>query len=83
MAQTILAWGIGAVMVLIYLRSGRPVQAFLGSALSGGACLWLVRATTALTGVTLAINKMSLFLALTLGAPGVLSLAVLRGIWGI
>lgn len=83
MVQTAFVWGLGAAMALIYLRSGRPVRSVLGSAISGGICLWLVRATSALTGITLALNGASAFFALLLGAPGVISLAVLRGILSV
>ncbi|MDD2955005.1 MAG: pro-sigmaK processing inhibitor BofA family protein [Oscillospiraceae bacterium] len=81
--QTVLAWLLGAAMALVYLRSGHPLRALLGSAVSGAACLWLVRITSAITGVTLALNGASLFSAAFLGAPGVAALALVRGLWRI
>lgn len=59
-------------------RAKRPFTKALGSAVCGAAALGAVNLLAAYTGVALALNYATAFVAVVLGAPGVVLLLVLR-----
>ena len=76
-------WLAAAVLVLAAVglaaaRHPRPVGAALGSAAAGVAAFGAVNVLAPFTGVGLALNWFTSFMAVALGAPGVVCLLVLR-----
>lgn len=69
---------VGALAVLIAaLRSGRCIRTLLGSALKGAVSLLAVNAAGALTGVTVAVNPVTLAAVGIFGIPGCTGLVLL------
>ena len=79
------AWPVWAAVAVILLAVGlaagrhrRPLAAGLVSAVSGVAALGAVNMLAPVTGVGLALNWFTSFMAVVLGAPGVVCLLMLR-----
>lgn len=70
-------------MLVVYARSGHFWRSLLGGALPGVAALGVVNYLAGYTGVSLAVNGLSLFVSAVLGLPGVISLFLLRMMWGL
>jgi len=67
-----------AGVVLAAQKAKRPVRHALGSALCGIASLGAVNLLAGYTGVAIALNYATAFVAVVLGAPGVITLLLLR-----
>ena len=59
-------------------RSETPLRQILASALCGAGALGAVNLLAPVTGVEIAVNHASSFMAAVLGAPGVITLLLLR-----
>ena len=59
-------------------KSKRPVRRALGSAVCGAAALGAVNLMAGYTGISIALNYATAFVAVVLGAPGVVTLLLLR-----
>ena len=71
-----------ALAVLIAcLRSGHALRALLGSAVKGVVSLFAVNAAGLLTGVTIAVNPVTLAASAAFGIPGTASLLLLNTIF--
>lgn len=67
-----------AGVILTASRSKHPVLRALGSAVCGAAALGAVNLLAGYTGVSIALNYATAFVAVVLGAPGVVTLLILR-----
>lgn len=67
-----------AGVVLAARRSEKPFLRALGSAVCGIASLGAVNLMAGYTGVAIALNYATAFVAVVLGAPGVITLLLLR-----
>ncbi|MBR2405955.1 MAG: pro-sigmaK processing inhibitor BofA family protein [Clostridia bacterium] len=80
-------YGVGGVLAVVLLaalfRSGRPVRRLLGSTLQGACALAAVDVVGAFTGVSLGINWLSGVACAALGVPGIITLLLLKLIFGI
>ena len=65
-----------AVLIACF-RCGHAFRALIGSAVKGLAALFAVNAAGALTGVTIAVNPVTLGAACLLGIPGSITLLLL------
>ncbi len=63
-------------------KSGRPVRSTLCSAMCGIGALGAVNLMAPATGVALPVGYVSSFMAVVLGAPGVISMLLLRLLLG-
>ena len=82
----VLIWYIlpaaAALVVLIAcFRSGHALRALLGSAIKGVVSLFAVNAAGLLTGVTIAVNPVTLAASSVLGIPGTILLLLLNTIF--
>ena len=64
-------------VVLAASKAKRPLRA-LGSAVCGAASLGAVNLLAGYTGVSIALNYATAFVAVVLGAPGVVTMLLLR-----
>lgn len=67
-----------AGVVLAAKKAKRPLRRALGSAVCGIASLGAVNLMAGYTGVAIALNYATAFVAVVLGAPGVVTLLLLR-----
>lgn len=67
-----------ADVVLAAQKAKKPVRRALGSALCGVASLGAVNLMAGYTGVAIALNYATAFVAVVLGAPSVVTLLLLR-----
>ncbi len=67
---------LGTVAAALHAR--HPVRRTLSAALSGAAALGAVNLTAGFTGITIALNYATAFMAVVLGAPGVVTMLLLR-----
>ncbi|MBR5618531.1 MAG: pro-sigmaK processing inhibitor BofA family protein [Clostridia bacterium] len=75
---------LAALAVLIaFVRSGRFFAAVIGSVVQGVASLLAVNVAGMLTGVTVAVNPVTLTAVALLGVPGTIGLLLLNTIFGI
>ena len=75
---------LAALCVLIaFIRSGRFFGAAIGSALQGVASLLAVNVAGMLTGVTVAVNPVTLGAVSLLGVPGTIGLLLLDTIFKV
>lgn len=75
---------IAALAVLIaFVRSGRFFGALFGSVLQGAASLLAVNVAGMLTGVTVAVNPVTLCVVSLLGVPGTIGLLLLDTIFKV
>lgn len=65
-------------VMAVLRRARRPFARALGSAVCGVGALGAVNLLAGYTGVALAVNHVTAFAAVVLGAPGVVLLLVLR-----
>lgn len=75
-----------AVLVLMGVVAGKhkkPLRASLTSALAGIGALGAINMLAPFTGVALALNWFTSFMAVVLGAPGVVTLLLLNVILGV
>lgn len=81
LAQSIIIFiAIISVVSVCYIayKSKKPVIKGTASALSGAAALGAVNLLAAYTGVGIALNYASAFIAVVLGVPGVVMMLILR-----
>ena len=87
MGVQILLWciaiGGGIALLIGAFKTGRPVRTLLGSALQGASALAAVNVTGMFTGVSLGLNALSGIACAALGVPGVITLLLLKLIFGI
>ena len=75
---------IGALAVLIaFVRSGRFFGAVIGSVVQGVVSLFAVNVAGMLTGVTVAVNPVTLGTVSLLGVPGTIGLLLLNTIFKV
>lgn len=75
---------LAALAVLIaFVRSGRFFGAAVGSAVQGVASLFAVNVAGMLTGVTVAVNPVTLTAVSLLGVPGTIGLLLLDAIFKV
>jgi inhibitor of the pro-sigma K processing machinery len=68
---------VAALVVLVsFVRSGRFLRSFAGSAVQGVASLLAVHVAGSLTGVVIPINPYTLGTAAVLGLPGTISMVL-------
>ena len=72
------AVGLTALVSQAAARSRRPVRRCVAGALCGVGALGAVNLLAPFTGVSVAVNGVSAFAAVVLGAPGVAGLLVLQ-----
>ena len=60
------------------IKAKRPLLRALGSAVCGAASLGAVNLLAGYTGVSIALNYATAFVAVVLGAPGVVTMLLLR-----
>lgn len=76
--------GVLAILMLtFYVKTGKPVRAFLGSAVPGVLALAVIDYAAFFTGVGLLVNVSTIFMSVVLGLPGVILVLALRMLWGI
>lgn len=67
-----------AAVCYIAIKSKKPIVKGTASALSGAAALGAVNLLASYTGVGIALNYASAFIAVVLGVPGVIMMLALR-----
>ncbi|OUP24141.1 pro-sigmaK processing inhibitor BofA family protein [Gemmiger sp. An194] len=84
--MTALALGAAVLLVAVGLAAGhsrRPLRTALSAALTGMGALGAVNLLAPVTGVSLALNWATSFMAVVLGAPGVVTLLLLDLLLGL
>lgn len=85
-AMIFLWWGVAAAVTLAVLlaliKGGKPVRGAISSVTGGLLSLLAVDVTGVFTGVTLGINPLTLGAGTVLGAPGIITLLVLKAVFG-
>lgn len=75
-------WMAGGACLALTLaaasREPHPIRAYLTSGVGGIAALAAVNGLSGATGVALALNPVSCFVSLVLGAPGVVTMLLLN-----
>ena len=84
----VMGLALGAVVLLVAVglaagRSRKPVRMAFSAALTGMGALGAVNLLAPLTGVSLALNWATSFMAVVLGAPGVITLLLLDLLLGL
>ncbi len=84
--SVVLWWGVAAAVTLAVptalFKSGKPLRGALSSAAGGWLCILAVDAVGMYTGVTLALNPLTLGTGAVLGAPGIITLLTLKALLG-
>lgn len=62
------------------LKAQHPIRRALSGAVSGAAALGAVNLMAGFTGVSIALNYATAFVAVVLGAPGVVTMLLLRAL---
>ena len=79
-------WAVAAAVTLAVLitlfKSGKPLRNALSSAAGGVLSILAVDALGMFTGVTLALNPLTLGTGAVLGVPGVITLLTLKALLG-
>ncbi len=76
--------GVLGVAVLVgAIRAGKPIRSIIGNALQGICALAAVNVAGAFTGVSLGITVFTGAVCLGLGIPGVITVLLLKLIFGI
>ncbi len=70
-------------IVIVAVRTRKPVRSLLKSTVQGASALAAVNVAGAFTGVSLGINWLSGVACVSLGVPGVITLLLLKVIFGI
>lgn len=73
--------GLGILMCLLFIKTGRPLRCLLSSTFGGSLTFWLLNLVSGLTGVALSLNLASAVAAVLLGAPGICALWLLKILW--
>lgn len=78
MSTIIIAAGIiiGIIMLIAYIRSGKPISSFLRHCAGGIGTLALVNMFSGISGIALPFNLFSLSSVGLLGVPGTASLLI-------
>ncbi|WP_312640793.1 pro-sigmaK processing inhibitor BofA family protein [Hydrogenoanaerobacterium sp.] len=74
---------LAILMLAIYARTGKPFRCLLGTAVPGVLSLAVINYASFFTGVGLLVNVGTLFTAVFLGLPGVISIFVLKLLWAL
>ncbi len=74
---------IAVVMLLFYIKSGRPFRTFAFSAATGIGTLALLQAFSPLFGGLLSLTPFSISVSALLGLPGVIGMLFLKLMMGI
>lgn len=72
---------VGAAALLLSRAGRRALRGLLASAATGFAALGIVNLSAALTGVALPFNLFTALCCTVLGAPGVISLMIMKLFW--
>lgn len=87
LGMTIGLWVVASVLTLVVFvalfRTKRPVRSLVGSGVQGLCALAAVNVTGMLTGVSIGLNALSGVCCLLLGIPGVITLLLLKTIFGV
>ena len=76
------AGAVCAAAVLLYcMKTDKPVRTALLGMLSGAAALIAVHIFGGKTGLALPLNGVTVFIALTLGAPGVAAMCIIKSLF--
>lgn len=76
--------GVLGITVLVgAFRAGKPIRSIIGNALQGTCALAAVNVAGAFTGVSLGINVFTGAACLGLGLPGVITVLLLKLIFGV
>lgn len=80
-------WWLAAAAVLLVVsraaaQGGHPLRQTMISAACGAGALGAVNLLAPVTGVSIALNWTTAFMAVVLGAPGVITLLLLRLLMG-
>lgn len=81
-----LALGAAVLLAVVGIAAGRcrrPVKAALSAAVTGMGALGAVNLLAPLTGVSLTLNWATSFMAVVLGAPGVITMLLLDLLLGL
>lgn len=68
----------GAVMLIHFIRSGKPFKTALKGMASGGLGLALLHFFGDQIGLALPLNLFTVFISLTLGLPGTAAMAIIE-----
>lgn len=79
----VLGAAIAAAVLVTVFRSRNPVRRLIGSGVQGLCALAAVNVAGAFTGVSLGLGLFSGIYCILLGVPGVLSLLVVRLLFGL
>ena len=74
---------LAILMLVIYVRTGKPLRSLFGTAIPGMLSLAVINYASFFTGVGLLVNVGTLFTAVFLGLPGVISIFVLKLLWAL
>lgn len=77
------AVALSIVMIALCMKTGKPVRAFLGTAIPGVLSLAAINYAAFFTGVGLLVNSATVFAAVVLGLPGVIFVLIGKMLWGI
>lgn len=81
-----LALGAAVLVIVVGVAAGRcrrPARAAMSAALAGVGALGAVNLLAPVTGVSLALNWATSFMAVVLGVPGVVTLLLLNLLLGL
>lgn len=79
----IAAAAVAIGVIIAVLRSPGFFKKFVGSAAAGLAALGIVNLTSAFTGVCVTVSWCNIIVAAVLGLPGVISLLIIKSVFGI
>ncbi len=74
---------LGIAVIVGAIRAGKPIRSMVGNALQGTCALAAVNVAGAFTGVSLGITAFTGAVCLGLGIPGVITVLLLKLIFGI
>ena len=85
--MTVFLYSLGGVLGIVVLigaiRGGKPIRNLVTNALQGTCALAAVNVAGAFTGVSLGISGFTIVACLGLGIPGVITVLLLKLIFGI
>ncbi|WP_040198279.1 pro-sigmaK processing inhibitor BofA family protein [Candidatus Soleaferrea massiliensis] len=71
------------LMVKIYIKTRRPFAAAMGNMSLGLLGLLGINLTTSFTSIGMVYNIFTVFTSLMLGLPGVISMLIVKLMWGV
>lgn len=74
---------LGIAVLIGAIRGGKPIRNILGNGLQGICALAAVNVAGAFTGVSLGVGAFNCAACLVLGLPGVISVLLLKLIFGV